>query len=131
TRWKCCPDVAGPMPDASAGQQNLAENIACFQRSMRISHCVHGDPLLDHGAHGTPLDEWPEVFSNSSNDTFFLLHRARSQSGGRDTGPLGDQPPQVELTLGSPLHSDHDEPAAGGERIDIAAQVFRTHVVEN
>ncbi len=46
-------------------------------------------------------------------------------------GPLAEQLADVELTLDAALHADDDQPAVGGERVDIAVEVGGAHDVED
>ncbi len=48
-----------------------------------------------------------------------------------DAGPLGDQLADVQFGLDAALHADDDQPAVGGERVDIAVEVGGAHDVED
>ena len=57
--------------------------------------------------------------------------RARPQRRGDHAGALAEQLAEVELTLDAALHADDDQPAVGGERVDIAVEVGGAHDVED
>ena len=59
------------------------------------------------------------------------LDRARPQRRGDHAGPLAEQLADVELGLHPALHADDDQPAVGGQRVDIAVEVGRAHDVED
>ena len=61
---------------------------------------------------------------------FSSAGRARSD-GGDDGAALAQQRAEVELALGAALHADDHQPALGGERVDVALEVLRAHVVED
>ena len=61
---------------------------------------------------------------------FSVTGRARSEVAVTDAA-LAQQGVDVELALGAALHPDDDQPAAGGEGGDVAAEVLRAHVVED
>ena len=48
-----------------------------------------------------------------------------------DPGALAEQLADVELALHAALHADDDQPAVGGERVDVAVEVGGAHDVED
>ncbi|CFR77723.1 Uncharacterised protein [Mycobacterium tuberculosis] len=57
--------------------------------------------------------------------------RPGPQRGTDDARPLGEQLAQVELGLHPALHANDYQLAVGGQRVDIAVQVGRSHDVED
>ena len=85
-----------------------------------------------HRHHRARLDQRPHLAR---------VPRRRSRPSPRPGGPAASWPTTVaRLAISAPrsssrraaaLHADHDEPAVGGQRVDVARQVGRTHDVED
>ena len=77
------------------------------------------------------LDERPDVLAHGGDDRGLLVGRPGPQRGRDDGGALAQQLPEVELGLGAALQADDDQPSVDGERLDVAGEVLRAHVVED
>ena len=86
---------------------------------------------MDDRPHRTGGDERPHVLAHRGDDGGLLGGRAGPQRGRSDRRTLAQQHPEVELRARPALQPDHHEPPVCRERIDVAREVFRAHVVED
>ena len=88
----------------------------------------------DDRAHPTVGDHRPHRFDDRGDDRGFAVRAVDGtgpQRGADDAGALAHQLADVELALDAALHTDDDDLPVGGQSVDIAVQVGRTHDVED
>ena len=83
------------------------------------------------GPHRAVGDQRPDVLDDGGADRRLLLDRPGAQRGGDDRAALAQQRARGRARPCAALHADDDEPALGGERVDVAVEVLRAHVVED
>ena len=89
------------------------------------------EPLVHDGADGAVGHQRPDQLAHLPHDRRLLGRRPGAQRRRHHGDPLAQHRAEVDLGLGAALQADHDEPAAGGEHVDVAGQVLRAHVVEH
>ena len=71
------------------------------------------------------------MLADRRHDRGLLIDRPGPQRCGDDRRALAQQQPQVELRARAPLQPDHHEPPVCRERLDVAREVLRAHVVQD
>src|SRR6478752_7718622 len=115
-------------------QHDLADVAALGQPAVRLGGLPHVQHGVDHRPDVTGFDHRPESLPDLGDD--FALrawprHGPRTQGGRDDARPLTQQGVDIELGGGAALHPDDHQPAAVGERVDVAGQILGAHHVEN
>src|SRR6185312_10101438 len=79
-------------------------------------------------------DHRPDVGDHLGDDLALAAgatDRTRPQRRGDHPCALAEELADVEFALHAALHPDDDQPATGGEGVDVAVEVFGTHDVED
>src|SRR6476659_969470 len=127
--WLMSPTLASP--GSGDRQQDLARAVARLHQRVRTAGIGQRHPRTHDRPDRAVRDERPDVLHDRGADRGLLLQGSRPQGGGDHRTALAHQGAEVELALGATLHPDHHEPPLGGQRLDVAGQVRRAHVVED
>ena len=104
---------------------------ARLQLAVRVGGLGQRSAAVDDRADPAGRQQRPDVLAHRRDDGRLLLGRPGPQRRRDDGRPLAQQQAEVELGAGAALQADDDEPAAGGEHVDVAGEVLRAHVVED
>src|SRR5262245_24954132 len=133
TSW-CAPSPHWADVLVRNAQQNLPRHLTGCQQFMRGSGLLDGELGADDRTHLSVGDHGPNVRDHLGDDLTLAAaasHRTRPQRRRDDTGALAEQFADVEFRFHAALHADDDQPALGGQRVDVAVEVLGTHDVED
>src|SRR6478672_7179370 len=128
-----CPDLrfqagsGAPLHD----QQDLAHVVAGVEVGVCGGDLVQRKALGHEGTDPAVGQHRPHGVADGVHDYGLFLHRAGTQRGGDDGGPLLQQLAKVQFRLRAALQPDHHEASVVGERIDVLLEVFGPDDVED
>ncbi len=125
-------EIARERRTASAdAQDDLAEVGRGRHQPVALGSLLERQHAVDHRAQAVCGEELSEAVEESRHEAGLLVERAGPQRRAEDRKPAREQLAQVDLGGATAHESDHDQPAAGGERCEVALEVWRADRVEN
>src|SRR5690606_13912023 len=119
---------------SAQGQQDLPDHAARLQSGVRLGGIRQWDAVVDDGPNATVGDHRPHLLAHAGDDRRLAarpVHRTTPQLQGGDAAALAHQLVEVDLALGAALQADDQQPAVGGERIDVRGEPLGAHDVED
>ena len=104
-------------------EHDLAELAARREALVGGGGLVEREGLGDRHAQRARVEQRQHLALEAPRGERLLLQRPRAQGRAVDARALAHQREQVQLALGAGGHADHDDPPAGGERVQVLGQV--------